>query len=133
MARITEKGYVLALVMIFIVILTASSLGLYATVQHLITETYLQDQRYTEGYYLALAGVRYAKILIGMGIAQLPNVRGTSYTVTGQEIVGASNFFTDIGLDNIGRDLHNPNARLEIIITFPTDGEIFEITSTYLY
>jgi len=96
------KGYALAMAIIFVIILTAAGLGLYYSVEHLTGEIRIQETGYARGYYAAIAGLRYASILLRNpdDLTFVANV----YTVNGTELlpVGsppAIGFFHDIGVD----------------------------------
>lgn len=95
----TKKGYVLLLAVMLSFVLMASSVGLYAMVRYFVLETRIKEVEYIKGYYAAIAGLRYAWILLKdpedyCGFNTLDH-DGETRTVIGTELGG--NFFTNIG------------------------------------
>lgn len=86
--------------MIFIIILTITGIGLFSYIQYAVKGTKVQEIKPTKAYYSAIAGLRYATILL-----RDPGICFTTpedpsdleeYTVTGVEFGG--DFFGDIGM-----------------------------------
>ncbi len=118
----SKKGFVLALIMIFVIIAMISSIGLYLSTEFLAREIRAKEVRHIQGYYADIAGLRYASILLrnparyGIGAA--------AYTVTGTELGG--NFFLDI--DAVGR--------LTVVIDQIASGDDagdYNVSATYSY
>ena len=49
---------------IFMIILSVSSIALYNSVTHVGRELQVKEKKYVKGYYAAVAGLRYASILL---------------------------------------------------------------------
>ncbi len=60
----SKKGYALAMSVILIIVLTIIGFGLYASIEHFVKEIKLRETEYIKGHYAALAGQRYAMILL---------------------------------------------------------------------
>ena len=97
-----KKGVALALVIMFIIVITIASLGLLASVEHVLKEVKVQEAETIRGYYAAVAGLRYARILL-----RDPG----ALTFTGGECIiprvtdEDDDFFKDIGVDVNSGDL----------------------------
>jgi len=119
----SNKGYLLAIIMIFAAVLMTAMLGLQSYVRSSAKEVLRDETGYVKGYYAAMAGLRYASILlrdpeaITFGAAH-------AYTVTGTELGG------DFMADVIGQDL----ATLTVTITEITSGQFegqYSVSATY--
>jgi len=92
----SKKGFALAFAIIFAIVLTASILGVWAYVAHLMRETKVVDVRSKRGYYAAMAGLRYARVLLrdpdGLVFDGYHNC-----LIEGDELGG--DFFTDIDIN----------------------------------
>ena len=103
-----ESGYALVIVIVFIVILTITTYGLFVMTDYNIRAV-REDVESTRAYYASVAGLRYAQMVIASGNAgELP------YTVTGNELAGGDFF------DNIGTNEGRP---LDMVITISNDPE----------
>ena len=64
MNLISRKGFVLPIVIFFIILSFITSIGLYAACYYISKEIAIDEPNYIRGYYAALAGARYAYILL---------------------------------------------------------------------
>lgn len=60
----SKKGYVLVFAAIFAITLMVAAWGLWTYVTHLGQEVKVEEYRSTQGYYAAIAGLRYAYLLL---------------------------------------------------------------------
>ena len=115
----SKKGFALAMAIMFLIILMISSIGLYLSTEFLAKETRGQEIEYIRGYYAAMAGLRYAYIL-------LRDPGNISYLTDNTTVDNAAYpaFFTDIGVD-----------RLTITITrsYNAPGGPYSVSATYSY
>lgn len=117
----SKKGFVLAMAIMFTIIAMMLSIGLYTSVEHVVKETKLHEREYVKGHYAAIAGLRYAAILLRNPVSLFGDTDhdGEAYVVVGDEHdpnFGTGNpttedFFQDIGAGLIG------NTPLTITIT----------------
>ena len=91
------KGYALALVMMFAIIIMIASIGFYNSVRHISIEAGIEEVHNTKGYYLSLAGLRYVAILLKDPDILVFDVNN-QYVVTGTELDGV-NLYTDLEID----------------------------------
>ena len=68
----SKKGFALTLAIYFMIACLINSVALYATSYYITKEVTIQEESSTRGYYLALAGLRYADILL-KNPATMPN------------------------------------------------------------
>jgi len=124
-----KNGYGLLMVIFFIIVVLSVISGSFMFVEHLAKETRLHEVEYIRGYYAAMAGLRYAYILLEDPVVNCNFTLGhgdrESYTVTGLELGG--DFFTDIHVDL---------AHLTITITErgllpPLVDPQYEVSATY--
>ena len=97
------KGYALVMAIIFMIILSVSSIVLYNSVTHVGRELKIKEKQYVKGYYAAVAGLRYASIVLRDPPAPGDFINHV-YTVTGNELVAVPEaggaFFNDIDVVN---------------------------------
>ena len=117
-----EKGYTLILVLIFSIVLAIAGLGLYTSIKYITVEMQTETAS-IEAHYAALAGLRYAAILLRDPQAIGLDVVNDTYTVVGNELGGASTFWAETGIDS---------GDLTITITRQAD-ELFEVSATCEY
>ena len=118
----SKKGYALAMSIILIIVLTIIGFGLYASIEHFVKEIKLQETEYIKGHYAALAGLRYATILLGDPVV-----------LFGYEPV--TDNFVEISLWDDYRDVAidmGLSDRLDVtlLITKRSDGE-FDVKAEY--
>ncbi len=118
----SKKGYALAMSIIFVIVITIIGFGLYASIEHFVKEIKLQETEYIKGHYAALAGLRYATILLG-----------DPETLFGYEPVAGNSVTKSLWDDynTVAVDM-GLSDRLDVIlvITKNTDDE-FDVTATY--
>ena len=117
-----EKGYTLILVLIFSIVLAIAGLGLYTSIKYITVEMQTETAS-IEAHYAALAGMRYAAILLRDPHAIGLDVVDDTYTVVGDELGGTSDFWAETGIDA---------GDLTVIITRQA-GALFEINATCEY
>ncbi len=99
-----NKGSVLILTIIFLLIITVMNIGLYFSAESNAKLVKVKEVKHMKSYYAAVAGLRYAKILLEtpaiFGFTELGESGDPSapesYVVTGNEFGG--DFFQDIGV-----------------------------------
>lgn len=123
----SKKAYALVFAMILIIVLGLASIGLYSTTEYITVETKLKEQQYVRGYYAAIAGLRYARVLLQDPVALFGDTvhDGEEYTAPGTD-----DFFDHIDVDP---------ADLTITITEYDPGDPqwavdnYQVTATYTY
>lgn len=120
----SKKGYALALAMIFVILLSISGLTLFTYTEYLVKEVRIQETGSIKGHYAAIAGLRYAAIL-------LRDPDGIEYESGTDGAIDNSHygdFFTNIDVD--------PEDLVITIEQIP-DGEPhegdYEVSATYQY
>ena len=100
----SKKGFILAAAMLFIIIAGITSIGVYANSFYFAREA-AQEVNSIRGYYLSLAGERYAYILLkdpgSLGLSSDLNttgMQGKSVTINIDSDSRYSAFKNDIGL-----------------------------------
>ncbi len=105
----SQKGYSLIIVILILTIFLTSNVGLQAYIQNLFREVGFEEVERTKGYYLSLAGLRYASILLKDPTSLV--FQGHKYQVTGKELGG-----------DLFKDLSTTSGKLSITITEITSG-----------
>ena len=83
MIRISDKkGFVLALAIYFVILAVITSIGLYTYSGYIVREAGIAKEVSVRGYYCAVAGVRYASILLKNPTTNLK--KGSPYVTSGE-------------------------------------------------
>ena len=116
---ISKKGSALLItIFILMAMLMASLTGLQAYSKHFTREIARQEIGHVRGYYVAMAGLRYASILLQNPAAL--NFVGNVYNVTGTEFPDGTDLFHDLGVTATNfqvtiTDLNNGSFRVEAV------------------
>lgn len=117
------KGYSLIIIVLILTIFLTSNVGLRAYIQHIFREIGVEEVEHTKGYYLTLAGLRYASILLQHDTSLV--FQNHQYIVTGKELGG--DFYKDVS---------SSPAKLVIAINEITSGPNqgqYTVNATYNY
>lgn len=111
-----KKGYALIAVMVFVIISTIASFALYVSVENLTKEIRIQEVGYIRGYYAAIAGLRYAAILLRdpEGNLEFTNSGAIETFSTDNLVIGDTQYQPFI---NFCSDINTDQAHLIITIT----------------
>ncbi len=123
MVHITSKkgSALLVTICVLLALLMASLSGLQNYSKHFTRDIMGWEIRRTQGYYAALAGMRYAAMVLQGPVAFTNHV----YTITGTELGG--NLFNDLAVTN-------QNFSVTIIeITSGANNGQFQIDAVYTY
>ncbi|UCD54597.1 MAG: hypothetical protein JSV93_03500 [Candidatus Omnitrophota bacterium] len=118
----SKKGYALVLSIILVIMLTIIGFGLYTSIEHSVKEIKLREIEYIKGHYAALAGQRYALILLQDPVGLF------GYDPEPEDSVEVSlwddynDFATDIGLSS--------RQDVTLVITKINESE-FDVSATY--
>gem|GEM_PF-2561390 len=128
-----KKGYALMLAILLVIILAISGLGLYYSIEHLAKEIRIKEVNRIKGYYCAVAGLRYAAILLrdsagNLGFTDPDNIEDFS---TDDLHKGDSQYNTFIAFCD---DINTSQARLAITIIEENPlGGSYKVKATYKY
>lgn len=123
-----KKGYALIMAIIFIIILAISSIALYNSVTHVGRDLKIKEKRYVKGYYAAIAGLRYASILLRNPAALTFNGNNVC-TVSQDQSYNA--FFTNINVEP-GDPANLAVGEMGLKIEKLSETE-YKVTSNYSY
>lgn len=123
MVQITSKkgSALLVTICVLLALLMASLSGLESYSKHFTREIIGQEVRRAQGYYTALAGMRYAAMLLQNPVPFTNHV----YTITGRELGG--DLFGDLSVTN-----QNFSVTITEITSGPSAGQ-FQIDAAYTY
>ena len=93
-----KKGFALATAIYFVIIAAITSVGIYMYSSYMARETTIDKTNSTRGYYCALAGLRYAYILLKNPVTNFSfdaAMNGESKTIN---ITNSNPLYNDLGL-----------------------------------
>jgi hypothetical protein len=129
MKLIHKKGYALALSIITMIILTIIGIGLYRSVESVVTEVKVLETESIKGHYAALSALRYASIL-------LQNPEGLFTTYGGGTPINPGDRITISLWSNynaVAQDMGLSSRHdIDLVITKRVDGE-FDVSAIYYY